>query len=95
MPKGSTGGSFFSYGDTIARQVDGVWEYSTDGGETWTNEAPEGFESDEDGTRFRFGGGDEDSIPDIDAWLDQWFGGQDEAGEDDMGSLETMESVSV
>jgi len=48
------------YGDSIARKVDGVWEFSSDDGATWTNEPPEGIEVSEDGTRFRIGGGEGD-----------------------------------
>lgn len=54
-------GSFARFGDTIARQTeDGQWEYSADGGETWTNETPDGFSVNEDGTRSSIGGDGED-----------------------------------
>ena len=70
MPEGyENGGSLITSGDTIARQVDGVWEFSEDGGQTWTDEAPEGFEASEDGTRFKYGGG---SLEDLDEWLKEW-----------------------
>lgn len=75
MPEGSEGGSFFTYGDTIARKVDGVWEFSSDEGETWTNEPPEGIEVSEDGSSLRFGSGEgEGDINDFDAeeWLEKW-----------------------
>lgn len=36
------------------------WEYSTDGGEAWTDEAPEGSSVSEDGTTFSIGGDGED-----------------------------------
>ncbi|MGL6199207.1 MAG: hypothetical protein ACRC3H_09780 [Lachnospiraceae bacterium] len=73
MPEGSEGGSFFTYGDTIARKVDNVWEFSSDEGKTWTNEPPEGIEVSEDGSSLRFGGGEGD-INDFDAeeWLEKW-----------------------
>jgi len=73
MPEGSEGGSFFTYGDTIARKADGIWEFSSDEGETWTNEPPEGIEVSEDGSSLRFGGGEGD-INDFDAeeWLEKW-----------------------
>lgn len=52
-------GSFIRFGETIARQNDdGQWEYSTDGGETWTDEAPEGVSVNESGTGFRFSNGE-------------------------------------
>ena len=74
MPEDAEGGSFFNFGGSIARQVDGVWEYSSDGGETWTNEPPEGFEVSEDGTRFRIGGGDGDINDfDVEAWFEEWY----------------------
>jgi len=60
MPEGVGDGSFFTYGDSIARKVDGVWEFSSDDGATWTNKPPEGIEVSEDGTRFRIGGGEGD-----------------------------------
>lgn len=75
MPEGSEGSSFFTYGDTIARKVDGVWEFSSDEGETWTNEPPEGIEVSEDGSSLRFGSGEgEGDINDFDAeeWLEKW-----------------------
>lgn len=75
MPEGSEGGSFFTYGDTIARKVDGVWEFSSDEGKTWTNEPPEGIEVSEDGSSLRFGSGEgEGDINDFDAeeWLEKW-----------------------
>lgn len=66
MPEGyQEWGSFFSFGDTIARQTnDGAWEFSTDSGKTWTDETPDGFSYNEDGTRFTFGyfNGSEDGI---------------------------------
>lgn len=76
LPQGSEDGTSFVYGETIARQVEGAWEFSSDGGETWTKEVPEGFEVSEDGTRFRLGGGDGDGDTndfDVDTWLDEWY----------------------
>lgn len=74
LPQGGEGGASLTFGDSIARQVDGVWEFSSDGGETWTKDAPEGFEVSDDGTRFRLGGGDGDvNDMDVDAWLDEWY----------------------
>lgn len=62
MPEGyEDWSSFVRFGDTVARQTeDGQWEYSADNGETWTDEAPEGFSVNEDGTRFSIGGDGED-----------------------------------
>lgn len=73
MPEGREG-SAFTFGDTIARQTDGVWEFSTDGGESWTNQPPDGIEVSEDGKRLRIGGQGEGDINDfdLDEWLDQW-----------------------
>lgn len=92
IPEGTEDGSFFTYGDTIARQVDGVWEFSYDGGETWTTELPEGFELSEDGTRFRIGGSEGD-IDDFDAeeWLDEWG----DSYEYNAGTLESGQNVAV
>jgi len=94
------GGSFFSSGDTIARQVDGVWEFSTDGGETWTNEAPEGFEASEDGTRFRMGGGEGDIDDfDVDSWLEEqyneWRSYFDKDDSDTTGTTGTAQNITI
>lgn len=96
IPEGTENGSFFSYGDTIARQVDGVWEFSYDGGETWTTEPPEGFELSEDGTRFRIGGGEGD-IDDFDAeeWLEKWQGEWNNSYENHANTLESEQNVAV
>lgn len=97
MPESSEGGSFFTFGDSIARQVDGVWEFSSDDGETWTNEPPEGLEVSEDGTRFRIGGGEGDINDfDVDAWLEEWYnewGGYDE--NDSNGTTGTAQGISI
>lgn len=60
LPSGSQDwGSFVRFGDTLARQNDeNQWEYSTDGGETWTDEAPEGVSVSEGGTGLRFSSGE-------------------------------------
>jgi len=96
MPEGSEGGSFFTYGDSIARQVDGVWEFSSDGGETWTNEPPEGIEVSEDGTRFRIGGGEGD-INDFDAeeWLEEWENEWRSNYEDDDSTPGTAQGTTI
>ena len=96
MPEGSEGGSFFTYGDSIARQVDGVWEFSSDGGETWTNEPPEGIEVSEDGTRFRFGGGEGD-INDFNAeeWLEEWENEWRSNYEDEGSTTGTMQGTTI
>lgn len=58
LPEGHEAwGSFVRFGETVARRTDeGQWEYSTDGGEAWTDEAPEGFSVNESGTMLRFSG---------------------------------------
>lgn len=96
MPEGSEGGSFFNYGDSIARQVDGVWEFSSDGGETWTNEPPEGIEVSEDGTRFRIGGGEGD-INDFDAeaWYEEWYNEWHSYFENGNNTTGTMQSTTI
>ncbi|MFV0395943.1 MAG: hypothetical protein ACK5LC_16425 [Coprobacillaceae bacterium] len=54
VPEGYEGnGTFFSTGDTIARNTGEGWEYSNDGGQTWSDKAPEGFETDDSGFRYR------------------------------------------
>lgn len=76
FPEGlEEGTSYFNYGDTIARKrTDGVWEFSSDDGETWTTEPPEGIEVSEDGTRIRFGGGEGDIDNfDIEEWYENWY----------------------
>lgn len=89
IPEDAESGSFFTYGDTIARKVDGVWEFSSDGGNTWTNEPPEGIEVSEDGTRFRIGG--EGNINDFDeeAWLKEWYNKWQDYFENNGGNNET------
>lgn len=101
IPEYAEDGSFFTYGDTIARQVDGVWEFSADGGETWTTDPPEGFEMSEDGTRFRIGGGEGD-INDFDAekWLEEWHSQwgdsyENRSGEDNANTLGAGQNIAV
>lgn len=96
MPEGSEEGSFFTFGDSIARQVDGVWEFSSDGGETWTNEPPEGIEMNEDGTRFRIGGGEGD-LDDFDAetWLEEWYNKWRSNYENNGSTTETAQDMMI
>lgn len=56
-------GSFFSFGDVIAKNVDGKWQYSEDAGETWTDTAPEGIDVGEDG-RIKIG----DDFSEFEEW---------------------------
>lgn len=91
MPEGyEQWGSFFRMGDTIARQTeDGSWEYSRDNGETWTDEAPEGFSASQDGARFSFGGdGDVEDFDTEGFWNSLWPGTY--SGPDGAGSSSTV-----
>lgn len=45
--------SFFRIGEKVARMEEGVWTFSSDGGETWSGDAPEGVEVSEHGIRIR------------------------------------------
>lgn len=57
LPEGhQEGGSYVRFGETIARQIEaGQWEFSGDGGKTWTDEAPEGVSVNEGGTGLVLG----------------------------------------
>lgn len=85
MPEGIEGGSFFSAGGTVARKTDGAWEFSSDGGKTWSKEPPDGVKVSEDGSRIRIGGGEivsngYDSETDFDEWFNKWHEGFDGSG---------------